>query len=125
LGSTTPDLRRAELERLPWLMRLLPYTAPKPLLGRTMRNAYAVPGVLTDAVVDRYPTMLLRPGLRHTILDRVLLTRLVPPGPIPSPMGAPVLLLWGERDGAVPASHAADQERALANVRTVTLPRIG
>ena len=31
-------------ERLPWLMRLLPYTAPKPLLERTMRNAYAVQG---------------------------------------------------------------------------------
>ena len=125
MGSITPDLRRAALERLPWLMRLLPYTAPKPLLGRTMRNAYAVPGVLTDAVVDRYSTMLLAPGVRHAILDRVLLTRLVPPGPILLTMGALVLLLWGERDGAVPASHAADQERALANVRTVTLPRIG
>jgi len=54
LGLATPDLRRAAPERLPWLMRLLPYTAPKPLLGRTMRNAYAVSGVLTDAVVDRY-----------------------------------------------------------------------
>jgi len=52
LGST-PDLRRVALEHLPWLMRLLAHTAPKPLLGRTMRNAHAVPGVLTDAVVDR------------------------------------------------------------------------
>jgi len=26
----------------------------KPHVGRTMRNAYAVTGVLTDAVVDRY-----------------------------------------------------------------------
>ena len=125
MGSTTLELRRAALERLPWLMRLLPYTEPKPLLGRMMRNAHVVPCVLTDAVVDRNSTMLLAPGVRHTILDRVLQTRLVPPGPILLTVGALVLLLWGERDGVVPASQAADQERALANVRTVTLPRIG
>ena len=112
-------------ERLPWLMRLLPYTAPKPLLRRTMQNAYAVPGVLTDAVVERYHAMLLAPGVRRAILDRVLQTRLLPPEPILTTIRIPVLLLWGERDGAVPASHAADYERALPDVRTVILPGIG
>lgn len=112
-------------ERLPWLMRLLPYTAPKPLLRRTMQNAYAVPGVLTDAVVDRYHAMLLAPGVRRAILDRVLQTRLVPPEPILANIQVPVLLLWGERDGAVPASHAPDYERALPDARTVILPGVG
>jgi len=112
-------------ERLPWLIRLLPYTAPKPLLHRTMRNAYAVPGVLTEAVVDRYHAMLLAPGVRRAILERVLQTRLLPPEPILAAIRAPVLLLWGELDGAVPASHAADYERALRDVRTVILPGIG
>jgi pimeloyl-ACP methyl ester carboxylesterase len=69
-------------ERLPWLMRLLPYTAPKPLLERTMRNAYAVPGTLTDAMVERYHAMLLAPGVRRAILDCVLQTRLLQPEPI-------------------------------------------
>ncbi|WP_201445685.1 alpha/beta fold hydrolase [Belnapia sp. F-4-1] len=112
-------------ERLPWLMRLLPYTAPKPLLRRTMQNAYAAPGVLTDAVVDRYHAMLLAPGVRRAILDRVLQTRLVPPEPILATIHMPVLLLWGERDGAVPASHASDYEHALPNARTVILPGVG
>jgi pimeloyl-ACP methyl ester carboxylesterase len=112
-------------ERLPWLMRLLPYTAPKPLLRRTMQNAYAVRGALTDAVVERYHAMLLAPGVRRAILDRMLQTRLVPPEPILATIRAPVLLLWGEQDGAVPASHAADYERALPDARTVILPGIG
>jgi len=112
-------------ERLPWLMRLLPYTAPKPLLERTMRNAYAVPGTLTDAVVERYHAMLLAPGVRRAILDRVLQTRLLQPEPILATIRAPVLLLWGERDGAVPASHAADYERVLPDARTIILPGIG
>lgn len=112
-------------ERLPWLMRLLPYTAPKPLLERTMRNAYAVPGILTDAVVERYHAMLLAPGVRRAILDRVLQTRLLQPEPILATIRAPVLLLWGERDGAVPATHAVNYEQALPDARIVILPGIG
>jgi pimeloyl-ACP methyl ester carboxylesterase len=112
-------------ERLPWLMRLLPYTAPKPLLERTMRNAYAVPGILTDAVVERYHAMLLAPGVRRAILDRVLQTRLLQPEPILATIRAPALLLWGERDSAVPATHAVKYEQALPDARIVILPGIG
>jgi pimeloyl-ACP methyl ester carboxylesterase len=112
-------------ERLPWLMRLLPYTAPKPFLRMAMQNAYAVTGVLTPAVVDRYHAMLLAPGVRPAILARILQTRLMPPEPILATIHAPVLLLWGERDSAVPASHAADYERVLPNAQTVILPGIG
>ena len=112
-------------ERLHWLMRLLPYTAPKPLLERTMRNAYAVPGTLTDAVVERYHAMLLAPGVRRAILDRVLQTRLLQPAPILATIRAPVLLLWGERDSAVPATHAVKYEQALPDARIVILPGIG
>ncbi len=112
-------------ERLPLLMRLLPHTAPKPLLRRTMQNAYAVQGSLTDAAVDRYHAMLLAPGVRRAILDRMLQTRLVPPEPILATIRMPVLLLWGALDAAVPASHAADYARALPDVRTVMLPGIG
>jgi pimeloyl-ACP methyl ester carboxylesterase len=112
-------------DRLPWLLRLLPYSMPKPLLRRTMQNAYAVPGVLTDAVVDRYQAMLLVPGVRRAILDRVRQTRLVPPEPVLARIRAPVLLLWGERDGAVPVAQAADYERALPDARAVILPGIG
>ena len=112
-------------KQLPWLMRLLPYTAPKPLLRRTMSNAYAISGVLTDGVVDRYHDMLLAPGVRRAILDRLLQSRLVPPEPILATIRAPVLLLWGERDSAIPVANAANYERALTDVRTVILPGIG
>jgi len=68
--------------------------------------------------------MSLAPGVRRAILDGLLLTRFATPEPILLTMRALVLVLWGERDGAGPASHAADQERALLNLRTVILPRI-
>lgn len=112
-------------ERLPWLMRLLPYTAPKPLLRRTMQNAYAVEGALSDAVVERYHAMLLAPGVRQAILDRSLQTVLLPPEPILATIRMPVLLLWGELDRAVPASHAQDYLRVLPDARAVVLPGVG
>jgi pimeloyl-ACP methyl ester carboxylesterase len=112
-------------ERLPWMMQLLPYTAPKPLLRMAMQNAYAVPGVLTDAVVDRYHAMLLAPGVRRAMLDRIRQTRLLPPEPILAEIRVPVLLLWGEKDQAVPASHAEDYARALPDVQTIILSGVG
>jgi pimeloyl-ACP methyl ester carboxylesterase len=112
-------------ERLPWLMRLLPYTAPKPLLRRTMQNAYAVEGALSDEVLERYHAMLLAPGVRRAILDRSLQTVLLPPEPILATIRAPTLLLWGELDRAVPARHAEDYLRALPDARAVVLPGVG
>ncbi len=112
-------------ERLPWLMRLLPYSAPKPLLRRTMQNAYAVDGALSDEVLQRYHAMLLAPGVRRAILERSLQTVLLPPEPILATIRAPTLLLWGELDRAVPARHAEDYLRALGDARAVVLPGVG
>jgi pimeloyl-ACP methyl ester carboxylesterase len=50
---------------------------------------------------------------------------LMAPEPILATIRAPVLLLWGERDGAIPASYAAHYKRALPDARTVILPGIG
>ncbi len=112
-------------ERLPWLMRLLPYTAPKPLLRRTMRNAYAREESLSDEVVERYHAMLLAPGIRRAILDRSLQTVLLPPEPILATIRTPTLLLWGELDRAVPVRHAEDYLRALPDARVVVLDGVG
>ena len=43
----------------------------------------------------------------------------------PLTIRTPVLLLWGELDRAVPASHAADYQRVLPAARAVVLPGLG
>ncbi len=110
---------------VPPLMRLLPYTLPNRLLRPTLAAAYGDPAAMREEVLERYRDMLLAPGVRQAILDRISGHRLERPEPYLRRITAPVLLLWGELDRMVPARHAPDYERELGDSRTVVLPRIG
>ncbi|PWS34629.1 alpha/beta hydrolase [Falsiroseomonas bella] len=114
-----------EAAELPLAMRLLPYTLPMPLLRPGLAAAYADPAALREDVLQRYRDMLLAPGVRTAILDRVRTAILERPEPFLHRIAVPVLLLWGEQDRMVPAAHAADYARDLPDSRTVVLPGIG
>lgn len=110
---------------VPLMMRALPYTLPMPLLRGGIAPAYADARALTPEVVERYRDMMIAPGVRRAILDRMRTHVLVPPEPFLRRIEAPVLLLWGAEDRMVPAPHAADYARVLRDSRTVTLPGLG
>jgi len=110
---------------VPLLMRALPYTLPMPLLRGGVAPAYADAASLTESALERYRDMMIAPGVRHAILDRMATHVLVPPEPFLRRIAAPVLLLWGESDRMVPAAHAADYARELPDSRTVVLPGLG
>jgi pimeloyl-ACP methyl ester carboxylesterase len=110
---------------VPLMMRALPWTLPTPLLRGGIAPAYADPAALTPAALERYRDMMLAPGVRQAILDRMATHALVRPEPFLRRIEVPVLLLWGERDRMVPAAHAADYERELKDRRTVILPGLG
>lgn len=107
------------------MMRALPYVLPMPLLRAGIAPAYADPSALTPDVLARYRDMMLAPGVRQAILDRMATHALVRPEPFLRRIAAPVLLLWGEQDRMVPAPHAADYARELRDSRTVVLPGLG
>jgi pimeloyl-ACP methyl ester carboxylesterase len=96
-----------------------------PLLRQGLTAAYADPAALHPEVLRRYRDMMLAPGVRSAILERVRTHVLDPPEPFLRRISIPVLLLWGESDLMVPASHAADYARELRDSRTVVLPGIG
>jgi pimeloyl-ACP methyl ester carboxylesterase len=110
---------------VPLMMRALPYTLPMPLLRAGVAPAYADQRALTPEVLERYRDMMLAPGVRQAILDRMRTHVLVPPEPFLRRIEAPVLLLWGAEDRMVPAPHASDYERELRDSRTVVLPGLG
>ena len=58
-------------------------------------------------------------------MSRLQQTVLVDPVPLLGRIQAPTLLLWGEKDAFIPATNAADYQRALANATLVTLPGVG
>ena len=113
------------LPRKPLMAYALPYTLPEPLLRRMLLSTYGDPARMSEAVVARTRDMLLAPGVRPAIIDRMGDNVLTPPEPRLRSIAAPTLLLWGELDRAIPVGHAADYLRELRDARLVALPGIG
>lgn len=124
-GFASPGIGYGGPPRVPLLMRALPYTLPDALLRPSLAPAYADPATLTEALFQRYRAMMLAPGVRSAILDRMARHVLQPPEPLLARITLPVLLLWGEQDRMVPLSNAQDYLRALPDARLVRLPDIG
>jgi pimeloyl-ACP methyl ester carboxylesterase len=87
--------------------------------------AYADPKRLSDATLTRYQDMMLAPGDRQAMLERMVQVMLVPPGPELAKITAPTLILWGEQDGMIPFSNSADYVRDIPGARLVALPGLG
>jgi pimeloyl-ACP methyl ester carboxylesterase len=124
-GFASPGMEYGRAPRIGLLMQALPYTLPRFVVKRGMAPAYGDPAALTEALVERYHAMLIAPGVRRAVLDRMRQHILVPPEPILARIAAPTLLLWGEKDAMVPATNAADYLLALPDARSVVLPGIG
>ncbi len=124
-GFASPGIGNDQPPRVPALMRVLPYTLPEGMLRGSLRPAYGDPAVMTEALFERYRDMMLAPGVRQAILDRMGQHVLTRPEPLLARIRVPVLLLWGDRDAMVPVSNAQDYLRALPDARLVALPGIG
>ena len=124
-GFASPGFEYGKPPRLPFLMRLLPYTLPRALLRMSLAPAYGDPGKLTPATVTRYRDMMLAPGVRRAIIARTEQVMLADPVPTLRRIEAPTLLLWGEKDAMIPVRNAADYLRAMPHATLVTLPGLG
>ena len=111
--------------RIPLAIRMMRFILPMPLLRRNMQASYADPAKLTPALMKRYRDMLLAPGIRPAILERMRQMSWDDPVPILRSIGAPTLLLWGERDRLVPVANADDYLAALPHAQLVVLPNEG
>jgi len=110
---------------VPFIMQAMRYVLPRGMLRANIAVGYADPDALTEPTVTRYRDLMLAPGARQAMLDRMEQTVLRDPVPMLRRITAPVLLVWGQRDGMIPYSNAADYQRNLANVRLVTFPDLG
>jgi len=124
-GFASPGFEYGRAPDVPSFAAILTYVLPKPLVRMNLTAAYGDPSRLTGAVVERYYDLMLAPGVRGAMLDRMRQTILEDPAPLLSRIECPVLLLWGEKDGMIPASNAADYQKSLANSTLVLLPGLG
>jgi pimeloyl-ACP methyl ester carboxylesterase len=124
-GFASPGFAYGRAPDVPLMLRLLPYTLPKPMLRMTLVPAYADQHRLSDAVVTRYWDFMRAPGVRRAILDRTRQTILQDPVPLLRKIQAPTLLLWGEEDNMIPIANTADYMAAIPMCKLVRLPGLG
>ena len=110
---------------VPVTLGLMRHVLPKPLLRMNLQAAYAQPDSLSDAVTTRYHDLILAPGARQAMLDRLAQTVLQEPGPLLRQIRAPTLLVWGEADAMIPVSNASDYLQAITGSRLVSWPNVG
>ena len=124
-GFASPGFDYGEAPVVPATMGMMRYVLPKPLIRASLRPAYGDPSAISAATVTRYYELMLAPGGRTALLDRMKQAVLTDPRPFLHRIHQPVLLLWGERDGMIPVANAGDYLQALPNARLVTYPRLG
>jgi pimeloyl-ACP methyl ester carboxylesterase len=124
-GFASPGFEYGRPPKVPAALTLMKYFLPKPLLRANLRAAYADPDRLSDAQVDRYYELLLAPGNRGAMIERMHQTLLEDPQPILQRIQAPTLLLWGKSDHMIPSSNAADYLGALPDAKLVLFPDLG
>ncbi len=124
-GFASPPFEYGEAPEIPGIFGLVEYALPKFMLRSNLEVAYADPARLDAATLDRYHDLLRAPGARRALLDRFRQTILTDPVPRLAHLDMPVLLLWGEEDGMIPVSNAADYLAVLPDARAVRLDGLG
>jgi pimeloyl-ACP methyl ester carboxylesterase len=124
-GFASEGFEYGKAPEVPAVMGLMRYALPKSVLAMNLAPAYADANKLSEDRVTRYHDLMLAPGSRDALLQRMAQTVLVDPEPLLRQISAPVLLLWGESDRMIPIGNAADYQAALPNSRLVRLPDLG
>ncbi len=124
-GFREPGRGYGTTESVPLMMRTLPYVLPGFMLRPMLEAAYARPGVLTEGLYERYRDMMLAPGVRRAIVDRIGDQVLADPVPLLRGIEAPTLLLWGEGDRMIPFGNSKDYLAALPHGELQALPGVG
>jgi pimeloyl-ACP methyl ester carboxylesterase len=124
-GFASPGFDYGKAPNVPAVLGLMRYTLPKALLKMNLEPAYGDPKNLNDQTVNRYYDMMLVPGARDAMIERMRQIMLSDPTPILKTIIAPTLLVWGDKDAMIPISNAQDYLRAMPNSRLVSLDGVG
>lgn len=124
-GFAPPGRAYGEREGAAPLMRLLPWTLPRRMLREGVAPSYGDPSRFPEAELARTHDLMRAPGVRAAMVARMNQRVIEDPRLLLPRLGMPVLLLWGERDRMIPASHARDWLVLLPEAAHVELPGLG
>jgi pimeloyl-ACP methyl ester carboxylesterase len=124
-GFASPGFDYGKAPKVPAIAGLAKYILPKAFLKMNVAPAYADQSRLSETTLNRYYELLLAPGVRGALIERMGQTVLENPEPLLRQIKIPVLLLWGEKDALIPVANAADYQKDLPDVRLALLPGLG
>ena len=125
-GFPDPNAKSDKTYEVPTLLGLLPYSLPKWALRMGgVAPAFADNSQLTPPMMQRYHDMMLAPGVRTALLERMRQTRNSDPVARLQSITVPTLLIWGEKDAFIPVGNAQDYLKAMPQAKLVTLPGVG
>ena len=112
--------------QLPWLPEKALRAGDFALLRTVFRNEPVRPGTFGEDDIDRYVGALSRPGaLTATINYYRALVRRAPAGTLRRRIGAPVMVIWGERDLFLVPELARPDPAFVPDARVERLPDAG
>jgi len=124
-GFASPGFEYGKAPQVSGILNLMKYFLPRALLRTNLAAAYGDPARLSEATVDRYYDLMLAPGNREALIERMHQTVLEDPVPLLRQIRAPTLLLWGHKDRLIPFANSADYLGALADAHLVSFPDLG
>lgn len=132
-AAAAPGTATAQPQQRPWIFgwlsnpltaRLMTRLTPRFLFEKVMGGVFADQQKITPAMIDRYYELMLREGNRTATLER-LQTPQTDSRDSLSMIHIPTLILWGEQDSWIPASHANRFAKAIPNSEVVIFPHVG
>lgn len=124
-GFASEGFEYGKPPQVPAILGWMRYVLPQFVLRMNLQSAYAQADFLNDALTRRYHELLLAPGARGAMLERLKQTVLQDPVPMLRQIKAPTLLVWGEADAMIPSSNARDYLQAMAGSRLFLSPGAG
>ncbi len=117
------------LFRIPLVPKLLTPVVPiRPLIRRVLRGAVVNRACVTDAVLDEYAREMVLPGHRESIIEIVKALVREDSEPfarrIPE-VRAATLVVWGDRDPAVPLENGLRLSREIPGAELLVIPSCG
>jgi len=109
----------------PFYLGLIRYALPKWAVKLALESAFADPGLMTEQTLSRYHDMLLAPGVRASMLERMQQSMSIDPRTSLRSILMPTLILWGDQDVMIPVSNLADYQREMPTARSSVLQNTG
>jgi pimeloyl-ACP methyl ester carboxylesterase len=119
-----------QMARMPVVNRVMQLVTPRFVVADSVRNVYGEPGLVTEALIDRYFDLTLRAGNRAALGARFAqlsndADQLASNAARIKQIKQPTLVLWGELDRLIPPEHAQAFKRDIASAQLVTFAKLG